>query len=90
VGPKPVISAKDTGQFPPEFEAKYEAFKKMDNDAANKAYKFFNDKDPKGKSFPPVGDLLTFVPEQLSDQMKIQKQIAELKTEAVKLGLANP
>jgi hypothetical protein len=90
VGPKPVVSAKDTGAFPPEFEAKYAAFKKKDNDVANKAFNFFNAKDPKGKTFPPIGELATFVPEQLAEQADLMKDMNALKAEAVKLGLANP
>ena len=93
MGPNPVVSSKDTGQFPPEFEAKYEEFKKKDTEAQNKAYAFFNKADPKGNSPPGLsnmGDLLKFIPNFVADYQRLQKEQAELKAEAVKLGLANP
>ena len=92
MGPKPEVSIKETGQFPAEFQAKYEAFKKKDIEAQTKAYNFFNKAVPGGNSLPGLsnmGDATTFFPNFIADYFKIEKEKEELKAEAVKLGIAN-
>ena len=82
VGSAPVVQAKDTGAFPPEFEAKYAAYKYKNDLWANSAHDFVNGADrSKG---------INFFSTHLSEQQALQNELKVLKAEAVALGIANP
>ncbi len=100
MGEKPVVSAKDTGAFPPEFEAKYDAYKKKVITYTETAYTHFNGVLPVGKGpgmpkmgakGPPGGrDTAKFAQQYLAEAQRLKVEQAQLRAEAVKLGLANP
>ena len=91
-GPKPVVAAKDTGAFPAEFQAKYELFKQRQETWANSAHTFVNGADPSGNSpgkLTGSPDALKFISNHLAEGQKLQKELAEMKAEAIKLGLVS-
>jgi len=90
-GPAPVVAEKDRGVFPPEFEAKYEAFKKkVDQEALT-----FNDKlnaaqDPLGHGkVKSEANLQPIFAEHFGKQKGFEQEIQKLKQEAIKLGVAD-
>jgi hypothetical protein len=90
-GSPPVVSDKERGVFPPEFEAKYEAFKKkVDNEALT-----FNDKLNAAQNslghdkVKNEGNLQPIFAEHISKQRAFENEIKQLKAEAVKLGVAD-
>jgi len=90
-GEPAVVSEKDRGVFPPEFEAKYEAFKKkFDEEGLT-----FNDKlnaaqDSLGHGkVKSEANLSPIFAEHFGKQKSFEAEIKQLKAEAVKLGVAD-
>jgi len=89
-GSPPVVSEKDRGIFPAEFQAKYEAFKKKEdaeglafNDKLNKAQDSLGHNQVKSE-----GNLGPAFAEHAKNQQAFQTELAALKREAQKLGIA--
>ncbi|KAF1810919.1 hypothetical protein P152DRAFT_475360 [Eremomyces bilateralis CBS 781.70] len=80
VGPKPVVTPEEVGTFPPNFELQYQALLKQITAFSDKAVDFFN-----GGGFS-----LTFFSRHEAEGKELVKQRAELRQEAIKLGLADP
>jgi hypothetical protein len=91
-GLAPVVSEKDRGVFPPEFQAKYEAFKKKEDEEALT----FNDKlnaaqDSLGHNkVKSEANLQPIFAEHFGKQRAFEQEIQKLKQEAIKLGIADP
>jgi hypothetical protein len=90
VGPKPVVSDKDRGQFPPAFQKKYDAFK-LEEDQEALA---FNDKLNAAqaslghnavKSEANLGPAFS---EHFRKAKQMDRELSSLKREAVSLGIA--
>jgi len=90
-GSPPVVSDKDRGVFPAAFQAKYEAFKKKEDDEALA----FNDKlnaaqDSLGHGkVKSESNLQPIFAAHFSKQREFEQEIQKLKAEAVKLGVAD-
>lgn len=89
-GPVPVLTEKERGIFPAEFQAKYEAFKKKE-DAEGLAFnqKLNDDQVASGQGKPKENAAMMAA---FSAHFKAQKQfdagLKELRAEAIKLGIA--
>jgi hypothetical protein len=91
-GSAPVVSEKDRGVFPPEFQAKYEAFKKKEdeegltfNQKLNNAQIALNHSEP---GFQNSMSLMPIFGEHIKNQKGFEKELDELRAEAIKLGIA--
>jgi hypothetical protein len=89
-GPKPVVSDKDRGIFPPEFQVKYDSLKKRwDQEALTFGDKLNKAQDSLGhnavKSEANLGPIFM---EHFSVQRRFENELAQLKREATKLGIA--
>jgi len=89
-GPKPVVSDKDRGVFPKEFQVKYDALKKKwDEEGLTFGDKLNKAQDNTGhnaiKSEANLGPIFA---KHFSSQRKFEKELTQLKKEAVKLGIA--
>jgi Auxiliary Activity family 9 (formerly GH61) len=89
-GPKPVVSDKERGIFPPEFQAKYDALKKKwDNEGLTFGDKLNAAQANLGhdavKSEANLGSIFA---EHFSVQRKFENELAQLKKEAIALGIA--
>jgi len=90
IGPPRVVSDKDRGIFPPEFQAKYEAFKKKEdaeglafNDKLNAAQASLQHNEVKSEA-----NLGPAFMEHAKATQQFQRELASLKAEAIKLGIA--
>jgi len=90
-GPAPVVSEKERGVFPPEFQAKYDVFKKkVDeegltfNDKLNAAQNSLGHDKVKSEA-----NLQPIFAEHFSKQRGFEQEIKQLKAEAIKLGVAD-
>ncbi|KAF2674415.1 hypothetical protein BT63DRAFT_435525 [Microthyrium microscopicum] len=89
-GPAPVVSEKDRGIFPAAFQAKYEAFKKKEDDEGL----YFNDKINKGQEsighnqVKGEGNIQPAFTEHFANQRKLEAELAALRREAQQLGIA--
>ena len=92
MGEKPTVSAKDTGAFPPEFETKYDAYKKKMITYTETAYTFFNNAFAKGTptSLSNFGDTAKFAQQYLAEAAKLKQEQVALKAEGIKLGVISP
>jgi len=89
-GPKPVISDKDRGIFPPAFQAKYDVLKKKwDEEGLTFGDKLNKAQDSLGhnavKSEANLGPIFM---QHFSVQRKFENELAQLKREAISLGIA--
>jgi hypothetical protein len=89
-GPPPVVPPKERGIFPPEFQAKYEAFKKKEdaeglafNDKLNAAQAKLGRNEVKSEA-----NLGPIFAEHFRATSGFEKELATLKREAIKLGVA--
>jgi hypothetical protein len=91
-GPAPVVSEKDRGVFPSEFQAKYEAFKKKEDEEGLAFNKKLNDaQDAIGHKKVDGKNEMSLMPifgEHIQAQRAFEKELSELKQEAIKLGIA--
>jgi len=90
-GPKPVVSDKDRGVFPPAFQAKYDALKKKwDQEGLEFGDKLNAAQDKLGhdkvKSEANLGPIFAA---HFQVQRKFETELAQLKKEAQALGVAN-
>lgn len=89
-GPKPFVSDKDRGVFPPEFQAKYDALKKRWDEEGLK----FGDKLNKAQeslghnAVKSEANLGPAFGEHFSVQRKFESELAQLRQEALRLGIA--
>ncbi|KAF2666413.1 hypothetical protein BT63DRAFT_416786 [Microthyrium microscopicum] len=91
-GPVPKVSDKERGVFPPEFQAKYEAFKKKEDEEGLD----FNTKLNKGQEAlghkvvdaANEASLQPIFSEHIKAQQGMNRELAALRAEAVKLGIA--
>jgi len=91
-GPAPVVSDKERGVFPPEFQTKYEAFKKKEDDEGLS----FNNKlnagqEALGHKVVDAQNEMSLQPifaEHIMAQQSLNRELQQLKAEAVKLGIA--
>jgi hypothetical protein len=92
VGPTPVVADLDRGMFPAAFEVKYDAFKKKEDDEALSFNEKLNqaqadlkhkkvDRDNEAKLFPIFN-------EHIKAEQQMQKELQELRKEAIQLGIA--
>jgi hypothetical protein len=91
VGPKPVVSDLERGQFPAEFQAKYDAFKEKEdqegltyNEKMNAAQK--SDGHDSVRSEMLLGPIFQ---EHFQNQAKLNKELEGLRAEAIQLGIAS-
>jgi hypothetical protein len=91
-GAAPKVSKKDRGVFPKEFQAKYDSFKKRFDEEALSFNKKLNDKQEalqhKEVDFINSMSLMPVFQEHRQAQTVFNKELVELKKEAVKLGIA--
>jgi len=92
-GTAPIVSEKDRGVFPPEFQAKYDAFKAKEdeeglsfNQKLNAAQEALGHKQVDGKS---EMSLMPIFGEHIQAQRAFETEINALKQEAIKLGIAD-
>jgi hypothetical protein len=90
------VSDKDIGLFPPEFQAKYQAYKdKLDKHSLATSLKV-NKAVPGGdggSDSPALGDIpdvLKFYKKHGEDTKVLDKEFEILKAEAVKMGIIPP
>jgi len=89
-GPKPVVSEKDRGVFPAAFQAKYDAFKKKEDQEGLA----FNDKlnalqaSIGHNAVKSEGNLGPAFAEHAKNQQKLASELQALRAEAIKLGIA--
>jgi hypothetical protein len=86
VGPAPVVSDKDRGLFPPVFQAKYDDYKRRQDEHATNANSFFN-KD-NGKINGNLMEVATFLKSNFEKYQKLGAELDDLKKEAIRLGVA--
>jgi hypothetical protein len=93
-GPAPVVSEKDRGLFPAEFQVKYDAYKaKLDKHSGSTA-KMVNKLVPGGykgassASTPSdASKLQTFYSQHAKDEVQMDKEFQQLKVEARNMGI---
>jgi hypothetical protein len=84
------VTGKDTGVFPPDFQAKYDELAKKYNTYTSKAAVFF-DYDPKGGPSSTAGaNPLTFFMQHNTEGKALAKERDALRQEAIALGLVDP
>ena len=92
-GQRPVVSDKDRGLFPPEFQAKYDAYKKKLDTYSGQTAKMVNEVVPGGKEQiwnAPAKDsskLMGFYMNHYADGPKLDKEFETLKKEAINFGI---
>jgi hypothetical protein len=79
-GPRPAVTPAQLGAFPPEFDAKYKSLLGKMNVWSNKAVQFF-DTNKGGFSF---------ISTHQKEATVLTNERAQLRQEAIKLGLVNP
>jgi len=91
-GPAPVVSEKDRGVFPTEFQAKYDAFKAKEdaeglefNQKLNAAQEALGHKQVDGKN---EMSLMPIFGEHIKAQQGFTAELNQLRQEAIKLGIA--
>jgi Auxiliary Activity family 9 (formerly GH61) len=89
-GPKPVVSEKDRGVFPADFQVKYDALKKKWDeegltfgDKLNQAQMGLGHNEVKSES-----NLGSIFAKHFSVQRRFENELAQLRREAIKLGIA--
>jgi hypothetical protein len=87
-GPAPVVSDKDRGLFPPEFQAKYADYKRRHDEHATNANSFFNGGKTKDGKTNSGLDAASFLVGNFQAYNKLQAEGEELRKEAIKLGVA--
>jgi hypothetical protein len=101
-GQAPVVTDKDIGAFPPDFQKKYDALAQKYNTYTSSAAVFF-DYDPKGTAKGAAGprgaagggagnsaNPFKFFQEHTAQGKVLTKERDELRAEAIKLGLVDP
>jgi hypothetical protein len=87
-GPGPVVEPKDRGVFPPEFEAKYQAVKKLADDYMYGSINTVNEADPRGDNMQALGkNLIEWAWANTGLGNQVLNGINELQKEAIRLGL---
>lgn len=86
----PVLSEKERGIFPPEFQAKYEAFKKKEDEEGLAFNQKLNDEQVvtgqgKPKETAQMGKAFS---DHFKAQAAFDKELKGLREEAIKLGIA--
>jgi hypothetical protein len=91
IGPKPVVSDLERGQFPAEFQAKYDDFKKRE-DEEGLTYNAKMNAAQKSDGHNAVKTEMLLGPifqEHFQNQAKLNKELENLRAEAIKLGIAS-
>jgi len=92
-GAAPVVSEKDRGVFPAEFQAKYEAFKKKEDEEGLAFNKKLNeaqdDLNHKQVGWESESKLFPIFNEHIKAQRGFEKELSDLRKEAIALGIAS-
>jgi hypothetical protein len=91
-GSAPVVSAKDRGIFPEAFQAKYDAFKRREDEEGMSFNKRLNDAQAalNHKKVDMANErlLMPIFREHITAQSRLDRELATLRNEAIKLGIA--
>jgi hypothetical protein len=92
VGPPPVVSEKERGVFPPEFQTKYDSLKEREDEEGLAFNQKLNDAQIETEHNMPTmqntAKLFPFFGEHIQAQQAFKKEVLALRQEALKLGIA--
>jgi hypothetical protein len=93
-GPTPIVSNKERGLFPPEFQVKYDAYKAKLDKHSGSTSQMVNSVVPGGykgaasaQSPADAAKLMSFYTQHFKDEQEIDKEFQALKAEAKKMGI---
>ncbi|KAF2405581.1 hypothetical protein EJ06DRAFT_526096 [Trichodelitschia bisporula] len=88
-GEPPKVEPKDTGLFPPAFQAKYEAYKAKEDEYAIASSNMVNGVDPTGKEMAKgSASIATYFQGRTKVQAALKEEYKNLLAEAKALGIA--